>query len=58
MNQQNLMQMISAFNNFRRGMTNDGARQQVQELIRSGQISQQELNQLQRDASDFCKLLR
>lgn len=52
------MQMMNEFNNFKRNMTNDGARQEVQRLVQSGQISQAELNRLQMEASEFCKLFR
>ena len=52
------MQMMNEFNNFKRNMTNDGARQEVQRLVQSGQISQAELNRRQMEASEFCKLFR
>lgn len=51
----NPMQMIKAFNQFRQSFNGD-PKQAVQNMIQSGQISQQQLNQIQGMASEFQKM--
>lgn len=53
--QNNPMQMIQAFNNFRQSFTGD-PEQEVRKLVSSGKISQQQLNQLQNMATQFQKM--
>ena len=45
------MQMIQAFNQFRRGYTPQTAEQKVRELVASGKMSQQQLNEFQKTAT-------
>lgn len=54
--QQNPMQMIQAFNQFRNNFQGD-PRAEVQKLLASGQMNQQQLNQLQGMASQFQQML-
>ena len=56
MNNQNPMQMIQAFNQFQQNFQGD-PRAEVQKLLASGQINQQQLNQLQSMAAQFQQLL-
>ena len=50
------MQMIQAFNNFRKNFTGD-PETEVKKLVASGKINQQQLNQLQNMASQFQKMM-
>lgn len=50
------MQMIQQFNQFRNSFQGD-PKQKVQELLNSGQMSQQQFNQLQQQATQFQQLL-
>lgn len=54
---QNPMQMIQAFNQFRKNYTNETAEQKVRELVASGKMSQQQLNIFQRQANEFMSML-
>lgn len=51
--QNNPIQMIQAFNQFRRDYTPQTAEQKVRELVASGRMSQQQLNQFQATATWF-----
>lgn len=53
----NLMQMIQAFNRFKKNYTNETAEQKVRELVASGQMSQKQLDTFQRQANEFVKML-
>ena len=53
----NPMQMINEFNQFRSQFNGD-PKQKVQELVASGQMSQQQLNQLQAKATEIVNLFR
>lgn len=53
---QNPMQMIQTFNQFKRDFQGN-PQQKVMELVQSGKMSQQQLNQLQAMATEFQKLL-
>lgn len=53
---QNPMQMIQAFNNFKNSFQGD-PEQKVRELVATGKINQQQLNQLQSMATQFQKML-
>lgn len=46
------MQMIAQFNQFRQNLKGD-PKQQVQQLLQSGQMSQQQFNELQQKATQF-----
>ena len=54
----NPMEMIQQFNNFRKNYTNETAEQRVRQLVSSGQINQQQLNQLQNMAIQFQNMLK
>ncbi len=56
MNQQNPMQMIQQFNQFRNNYKGD-PKQEVMRLVQSGQMSQAQLNQLQQMATQFMDVL-
>ena len=53
---QNPMQMIQQFNQFKNSFQGD-PKQQVEQLLKSGQMSQQQFNQLQQQATQFQQLL-
>ena len=54
--QNNPMQMIQAFNQFRQSFTGN-PEQEVKKLVASGKINQQQLNQLQSMATEFQKMM-
>lgn len=54
----NPIQMMQQFNNFRKNYTNETAEQQVRQLVASGKINQQQLNQLQNMAIEFQALMK
>lgn len=54
----NSMAIISRFREFAAGMTPDGARKQVEQLLASGQMSQEQFNQLKAQAQEFSKFLK
>lgn len=53
---QNPIQMINQFNQFRQQFNGD-PKQTVQNLLNSGQMSQQQFNQLQQQATQFQQIL-
>lgn len=55
-NMGNFMNMLQQFDQFRRSFQGD-PRQQVQELLNSGQMSQSQFNQLQAMATQFQKIM-
>lgn len=56
MNNNGFMQMIQKFNEFKNNFKGD-PKQQVQELLTSGKMSQEQLNQLQGMARQFMNLM-
>ena len=56
--QNNPLAMMQEFNKFRRSITQEGAKQRVQELLQSGQMSQQQFEQLQQQAQTFAQFLK
>lgn len=56
MQRQNPMQMIQKFNEFRKNFNGD-PKAEVQRLVASGQMSQQQLNQLQSMATAFQAMM-
>ncbi len=56
MNRMNPMQMIQAFNQFKSNFNGD-PKQTVMQLVQSGRMSQNQLNQLQNMATMFQKML-
>jgi hypothetical protein len=55
-NMQNIMNMVNQFNQFKSSFTGD-PRQQVQQLLNNGNMSQGQLNQLIQMANQFQNLL-
>lgn len=53
----NPMQMIQQFNQFKNSFSGD-PKAEVEKLVASGRISQQQLNQLQNMATQFQKMLK
>lgn len=51
-----MAQMMQSFNQFRSAFTGD-PKQKVQELLNSGQMSQDQYNQLQQMASQFMQMM-
>ena len=56
MNPMQMLNMINQFNQFKSSFTGD-PRQQVQQLLNSGKMSQTQLNQLMQLANQFQNLL-
>lgn len=52
-----MMQMLQAFNNFRQTFQGD-PQEEVMKLVKSGKISQQELDRLQQMASQFMGMFK
>lgn len=52
----NFMQMMQQFNQFRANFQGD-PKAEVERLLQSGQMSQQQLNQLQSAAQQFMRLM-
>lgn len=56
--QNNPLAMISEFRKFATGMTPQKAQQQVEQLLSSGQMTQDQFQQLQKQAKDFMQFLK
>lgn len=54
----NPLAIISEFQKFAAGMTPEGAKQQIDQLLSSGQMTQEQFQQLQEQAKEFMKFLR
>ena len=54
----NPLAMISKFRQFAAGMTPEGAKQQVEQMLSSGQISQEQFEQYKQQANEFMKFLK
>ena len=54
----NPLAMIGEFRKFARGMTPQQAQHEVERLLQSGQMSQEQLQQLQEQAKEFAQFLR
>lgn len=54
----NPLTMLSEFRKFAAGMTPQRAKQQVEQLLKSGKMSQQQFQQLQEQAKEFMQFLR
>lgn len=52
------MQMLSEFRKFAQGMTPQGAKAQVEQLLQSGQMSQKQFEELKQQAESFAKFLK
>ena len=56
--QNNPLAMISEFRKFAAGMTTQNAKQQIEQLLSSGQMTQDQFQQLQKQAKDFIQFLK
>ncbi len=54
----NPLAMIAEFRKFAAGMTPQKAQQQIQEMLADGRMSQDQFQQLQRQAQEFARFLR
>ena len=54
----NQLAMIAEFRKFAAGMTPQRAQQQIQEMLADGRMSQDQFQQLQRQAQKFARFLR
>ena len=54
----NPMQMLSEFRKFAQGMTPQGAKAQVEQLLQSGKMSQKQFEELKQQAESFAKFLK
>ena len=54
----NPLAMIAEFRKFAAGMTPQRAQQQIQEMLADGRMSQNQFQQLQRQAQEFARFLR
>ena len=54
----NPLAMIAEFRKFAAGMTPQKAQQQIQEMLSDGRMSQDQFQQLQRQAQEFARFLR
>lgn len=54
----NPLAMIAEFRKFAAGMTPHKAQQQIQEMLADGRMSQDQFQQLQRQAQEFARFLR
>ena len=54
----NPLAMISEFRKFAAGMTQEGAKQQVEQMLSSGQMTQEQFQQLKQQAAAFSEFLK
>ena len=54
----NPLAMLGEFRKFARGVTPQQAQQEVERLLQSGQMSQEQFQQLQEQAKEFAQFLR
>lgn len=54
----NPLAMLGEFRKFARGMTPQKAQHEVERLLQSGQMSQEQFQQLQEQAKEFAQFLR
>ena len=54
----NPLAMISEFRKFAAGMTPQKAQQRIEQLLSSGQMTQDQFQQLQKQAKDFMQFLK
>lgn len=50
--------MLGEFHKFARGMTPQKAQQEIEHLLQSGQMSQEQFQQLQEQAKEFMQFLK
>lgn len=54
----NPLAMLGEFRKFAAGMTPQKAQQQIEQLLSSGQMSQEQFQQLQQQAKEFMQFLK
>lgn len=54
----NIMQMVSQFRQFKQSMTPEGAKAQVEQLMKDGKLSQEQFNELGQLANQFAGFLK
>ena len=54
----NPLAMISEFRKFAAGMTPEKAKQQIEQLLSSGQMTQEQFHQYQQQAKEFMQFLK
>lgn len=54
----NPLAVISKFRQFAAGMTPEGAKQQVEQMLYSGQMTQEQFQQLKQPATEFLEFLK
>lgn len=54
----NPLAMLGEFRKFARGMTPQKAQQEIEQLLASGKMSQEQFQQLQQQAKDFMQFLK
>lgn len=54
----NPLAMVAEFRKFAAGMTPQKAQQQIREMLADGRMSQDQFQQLQRQAQEFVRFLR
>lgn len=54
----NPIAMLAEFKKFASGITPEGAKQQVEQLISSGQMTQEQFQQLKKQAAAFSEFLK
>jgi hypothetical protein len=54
----NPLAMLGEFRKFARGMTPQKAQQEIERLLQSGQMSQEQFQQLQEQAKEFMQFLK
>lgn len=54
----NPLAMFGEFRKFARGMTPQKAQQEIERLLQSGQMSQEQFQQLQEQAKEFMQFLK
>lgn len=56
--QRNPLALLAEFKKFAQGMTPEKAQQQIQQLLSSGEMTQDQFQQLQAQAKDFMQFLK
>lgn len=54
----NMMQMLQQFRQFRQSVTPEGAKAQVEQLMKDGKLSQEQFNELGQLANQFAGFLK
>lgn len=50
--------MIKAFNQFKNGLNPESAKQQIEQLLMSGKMSQEQFEQLKKQAEEYSQFLK